>query len=193
MSPQNPVSYSGLTSKPTPGRNKCSFLKGHRSDDSTEVHPDRTPLVGWQPLIGQWWCHHPKECVEGLSCSRDRGFMSFPCNDPLTSTFGSYIYLQPQCCLQIVKLAMLWVFISPRLKMCNLTSLCFTWKLWTHCADKSLVSLEYSVFQTHFMELSHKDVYLSIKWALSCILTAEHFWWLHIAVGRRETSGLKSF
>lgn len=66
----------------------------------TEVDPDRSPLVGRQPLIGQWWCHHPEECVKGLSCSRDRGFVSFPCSDPLTSSqFSCYIYVRPQGCL----------------------------------------------------------------------------------------------
>lgn len=80
-----------------PERNKCSCLRGHRSADVTEVPPDRTPLVGRQPLIGQWWCHHPEECVKGLSCSGDRGFVSFPCCDPVTSSpFSSYIYVQPQ-------------------------------------------------------------------------------------------------
>lgn len=68
-----------------------SCLKGHTSADFTEVHPDRTPLVGRQPLIGQRWCHHPKECVKGLSCSGDRGFVSFPCSDPLTSTLHSAV------------------------------------------------------------------------------------------------------
>lgn len=97
VSPQNLDSNFALTSKPTLRRNKCSLLKSHRSADSTEVLPDRTPLVGRQPLIAQWWCHHPEECAKGLSCSRDRELVSFPCSDPLTSSaFSSYISLQPQ-------------------------------------------------------------------------------------------------
>lgn len=100
VSPQNLVSSSALNSKATLKRNELSSLKGHRSADFTKVHPDRSPLVGRQPLIGQWWCHHPEECVKGLSCPRDRGFVSFLCSDPLTSfQFSGYIYVWPHGCL----------------------------------------------------------------------------------------------
>lgn len=164
MSPQNLVSYSGLTSnQPTLRRNKCSCLKGHRSADFTEVHPDRTPLVGRQPLIGQWWCHHPKECVKGLSCSGDRGFVSFPCSHPLTSSpFSTYIYIQPQGCLLTSESLHYECLFNPVL-YCDLASLWFNYGHTVWIKSCFLIVCLYT--------LPDKDIYSPISTFIELILT----------------------
>lgn len=56
------------------------------------------------PLIGRWWWHHSEECVPGRSCSRDRGFVSFPFarpRDPFSTQL--YVYEKVKACLPTSK------------------------------------------------------------------------------------------
>lgn len=143
--PQDLVSHSVPTSKPILRRNKCSHSKGHRSADLTEVHPDRTPLVGQQPLIGWWWCHHPEECVKGFSCSREtEDLCHCPWGDLLTSSaFSSYISVQPQGCSLLMSKSLHYKCWFNPVPKCDLTSPRF--KPWAYC-------VVYSPFQTFFTQ-----------------------------------------